>query len=431
MEITALPYLRPAMVLACSLAAAFSSPVIAGSLDVVPAERVGMSSERLDKLTRQLQQAVDDGTAPGFQVVVARRGQVVLHESIGVADLDSGRPVTDETLYRIYSMTKPVVATAMLVLYEEGKYSLSDPLSKYIPEFTDVKVYAGADDDGKPILAEPGRPPQIRDLFQHTAGLTYGFFSNTPVDKLYLEAEFWKADNLQQAIAALAGMPLLFDPGTAYHYSYASDVQGRLIEVLSGMPVEDFIKSRVLEPLGMDETMTWAAGENAALLSRVHTLDSDGELTVYRDQPDTAIPVDSAYEPPRAFSGGAQLISTADDYWRFAQMLLNGGSLEGERILSPKTAKMMTTSRLPEAVPGRSSGPGTGYGFNLDIVDDETVFNYPVSNGEFSHGGYATTHFWVDPEQELVVVVLNQYLPYSNPQYVDLVHRLVHSAIMN
>lgn len=403
----------------------------AGSLKTTKPERVGMSSAQLDRLHDRLQQLVDEKASAGFQILVSRHGRVVMHENYGVTDLGSGTPVADDTLYRIYSMTKPIVAVAMMVLYEEGKYSLADPVANYIPEFEGAKVFVGLDDTGEMILEEAVRPPTIHDLFQHTAGLSYGIFSDTHVDKLYRESGiFDRGRSLKDLIGELASMPLLYQPGTRYQYSLAVDVQGYLIEVLSGMDTETFIRTRVLEPLGMDETSAWVPPESAALLTKVHTHDEAGQLAEYQDNPDSKFQVNSALSKPQAFSGGAQLVSTADDYWRFAQMLLNGGEFDDVRILSPSTVQLMTSNRFPETIAGRRYEPGKGHGFNLAVAIDNTLYPFPVSNGEFSHGGLATTFFWADPELELVVILLNQYLPYSNPPYVDLIHRMVNSAII-
>jgi len=355
-----------------------------------------------------------------------------MHDNFGLADKDSGKPVTDDTLFRIYSMTKPVVAVAMMMLYEEGRFSLSDPIAKFIPAFEGVKVFAGMDDDGQMILQDAVRPPVMHDLLQHTAGLSYGYFSDTPVDQLYRDSGVLQSnESLDSFIGKLARMPLLFQPGTRYHYSLAVDVQGYLIERLSGTDPESFIRSRILEPLEMDETMSWVAADKASLLSKVHTFDDDGRLVVYQDPADAIFSVNDAYKKPDVFSGGAQLISTGDDYWRFAQMLLNGGTLHGERLLSRASVDMMTSNRLPETIAGRRTDPGWGLGFNVAVVTDRTLVNYPVSNGEFSHGGLASTHFWVDPEQELVVVMMSQFLPTSHAPIVDLIHRMTHAAILD
>jgi CubicO group peptidase (beta-lactamase class C family) len=420
----------PRLIIAALLIAAF--PALAGSLPTTEADRVGMSAAALQRLHNRLQQLVDDGVSAGLQVIIARRGEVVMHANFGVADHSSGTPITDDTLFRIYSMTKPVIGVAIMMLYEEGRFSLSDPIANYIPAFEGVQVFAGMDDDGQMILEDAVRPPNMHDLLQHTAGLSYGIFSDTPVDKLYRDTGVLESEgSLGTFIEKLASMPLLYQPGTRYHYSLAVDVQGYLIERLSGMDPESFIRSRIFEPLEMDETMAWVPPDKAALLSKVHTHDDDGKLVIYKDPDDSVFSVNDAYKKPAIFSAGAQLISTGDDYWRFAQMLLNGGTLYGERLLSPASVEMMTSNRLPETIAGRRLGPGRGSGFNVAVVTDRTLVNYPASNGEFSHGGIASTHFWVDPEQQLVVVMMSQLLPSSHAPIVDLIHRMVYSAILD
>jgi len=406
----------------------WSLTALAGSLDVVRPELVGMSSERLDRVRIEFQALVDQGESSGYQIVVARRGKVVLHESMGTLNIETGVPVTNDSLFRIFSMTKPIVATAMMILYEEGRFSLSDPITKYIPEFKDLKVYAGLDEAGEMILEDPKRPPQIHDLLQHTAGFTYGIFGDTPVDKLYRDANLLDQTlPLSDMIQKLAGIPLMFQPGEQYLYSVSADIEGYLIEQFSGMDAAQFLQQRILDPLRMNETVTWVPPEHAALLAEVHVTNDEGILAIYSADPD---PTRFALEKPARFSGGGQLISTADDYFRFAQMLLNGGELDGVRILAPLTVKMMTSNRLPLAIPDRSIDPGRGHGFHLRVVADPTLVGFPASSGEFGHGGLATTTFWVDPELELVVVLLNQYFPTGNDQMQDLAHRLIHAAII-
>ena len=405
-----------------------SFTALAGSLDVVRPELVGMSSERLDRVRIQFQALVDQGKSAGYQIVVARRGKVVLHESMGTLNVETGVPVSNDSLFRIFSMTKPIVATAMMILYEEGRFSLSDPISKYIPEFKDLKVYAGVDEAGQMILVDPKRPPQIHDLLQHTAGFTYGIFGDTPVDKLYRDADLLDQTlPLSDMIQKLAGIPLMFQPGEQYLYSVSADIEGYLIEQLSGMDALQFLQQRILDPLRMNETVTWVPPERAALLAEVHVTNDEGKLAIFSADPD---PTRYAFEKPARFSGGGQLISTADDYFRFAQMLLNGGELDGARILAPLTVKMMTSNRFPSTIPDRSIDPGRGHGFHLKVVTDPTLVGFPASIGEFGHGGLATTTFWVDPELELVVVLLNQYFPTDNDQMQDLAHRLIHAAII-
>ena len=409
-----------------------SMPAVAGSLKVVPAEDVGMSSDRLARIPERFQAFVDDGRSAGFQIIISRRGKVVMHENIGHADISNGDEIDDDTLFRVYSMTKPIVGAAMMILYEEGHFALSDPIAKFIPAFENVKVYAGEDDAGVIVLEDPERPPTMHDLFQHTAGFTYGIFGDTPVDKMYRDSGMIDYDaKLSDLIDKLAEIPLLFQPGSRYEYSVAVDVQGYIIELLTGMDAGDFIRERIFEPLGMDETMTWVPPRYADRFAAVHTHDENGTLIAYSDELYPDISVNNYLREPGFFSGGAQLISTGDDYWRFAQMLLNGGEFNGNRILARPTVGMMTANRLPETIADRRISPGLGWGINMSVVTDPTLIDVPRSIGEYRHGGLASTFFYVDPVEQIVVVMLSQYLPSSHGPYEDLMHRLVRAAIVD
>lgn len=411
----------------CGLSVLVSPDATAGSVELTPAAEVGMSQERLARLPPILQKMVDDGVTAGIQVLVARDGKVVMHENFGVADVESGVPLTDDSLFRVYSMTKPVVGVGMMLLYERGLFALGDPLSKHIPEFADLKVYAGEDDSGRPILEEPSRAPTVEDLLRHTAGFTYGWFGDSYVDRQYVDADVLDEDStLQEMIDKLADIPLLYQPGTRWHYSVSVDIQGYLIEKLSGQDLDTFLEENIFEPLGMDETTGWLEDGESARLVKVHTHNDAGELVV-----DTGFWASDFYSPPGLFMGGAQLISTPDDYWRFAQMLLNRGSFGDVRLLSPLTVDLMTSNRLPETVPDRRMAPGTGFGVDLGVVTDASLLDVPSSNGEYSWSGAATTLFWVDPEARLVVLLFTQYAPWDAPRYIDLMHRMVRAAIVD
>jgi CubicO group peptidase (beta-lactamase class C family) len=401
----------------------FQSLVFAASLEMSRPEDVGMSSLRLANLKDQFQRLLDNNESGGFQILVSRRGKVVLYENLGFANVESKVPVSEETLFRIYSMTKPVMGVAMMMLYEEGLYSLNDPLSKHIPEFADLKVFVGEDEEGNMVLEPMEREPTIHDLLQHTAGFTYGIFSDTPVDKQYLDAGMvGNGQTLEDFIDKLAAIPLLYQPGTRWHYSVAVDIQGYLVEKWTGMKVGEFLKERLFDPLGMDQTMAWVPPGKAALLANIYTHNGSGVM-----EPFTGDPHFDFFNPPNAFSGGAQLISTSGDYWRFCQMLLNGGKFNGTRILSPLTVEMMSQDRLRE--PARMP-EGRGFGFNFDVITDNTRLTYPASNGEFSWAGLASTVFWIDPEQDLIAILLTQYLPYRGTFYNEMLHRLVRAAVI-
>lgn len=401
----------------------FQAIVFAAPLEISRPEDVGMSSDRLANVTRRFEALLNDEDTGGFQLLVSRRGKVVLYENLGFANVEQKVPVTEETLFRIYSMTKPVMGVAMMMLYEEGLYSLNDPLSKYIPEFADLQVFAGEDENGNLILEPMKREPTMHDLLQHTAGFTYGVFTDTPVDRQYLDADMVSnGQTLQEFIDKLSAIPLLYQPGTRWHYSVAVDVQGYLIEKWTGMEVSAFLKERIFDPLGMDQTMAWVPPGKATLLAEIYTHNGSGIREPFAGDAHLDF-----FNPPSAFSGGAQLISTSDDYWRFCQMLLNRGKFDGERYLSPLTVEMMSQNRLREPA-GMSNG--RGFGFNLDVVIDNTQTAYPSSNGEYSWAGLASTIFWIDPEQELIAIMLTQYLPYRGTFYNELLHRLVRAAVI-
>lgn len=396
---------------------------VAAPLEVIRAEDVGMSTERLAYVKSYFEAMLADQETGGFQILVSRHGKVVMYENLGMANVEENVPITDETLFRIYSMTKPIMGVAMMMLYEDGLYSLADPLSKHIPEFAELRVYAGEDEEGNMVLEAMEREPTIHDLLQHTAGFTYGIFGDTAVDKQYREKDLLSYDQtMQEFIDNLASIPLLFQPGARWNYSVAVDVQGYLIEKWTGMKVADFLQERIFDPLGMDQTMAWVPPEQAALLANIYTHDEDGKRQKFEHES-----ASDHFRAPGAFSGGGQLISTSDDYWRFCQMLLNGGEFDGKRYLSPLTVEMMSSNRLrePATLPN-----GAGFGLNFGVIVDSTQGNYPASNGEYYWGGLATTTFWIDPEQEMVAIMMTQYLPWRGNYYGDLFHRLVRAAVI-
>jgi len=398
----------------------------AGPVALTEPEEVGLSSAQLDRLTEHLQQLLDDQRTGGFQVLISRHGKVVMHESLGMADIEAGRPVTDDTLFRIASMTKPVIGVAMMMLYEEGFFSLQDPLATHIPEFADLQVYAGEDASGVMQLRTPARAPTIHDLMQHTAGFTYGIFGDTPVDRLYNETGVLSADLTQQAfIEAIAELPLLFDPGTRWNYSVATDIQGYLIEKWTGMKLAEFLHERIFAPLGMDETMAWVPESERQNLAAVYTHDATGKLV------STGGLLGDVTREPRRFSGGGQLISTSDDYWRFCQMLLSGGVFNGKRLLSPRSIEMMSQNRLdvPMSVPGWIEQQG--FGLNFAVITDTSKADFPATEGEYFWAGAMTTLFWIDPKQDLIAIMMTQYDPFQIGEYSDLMHRYVNTAVLD
>ena len=365
----------------------FAIPAGAEQHRVTKAEDVGMSSARLQVLRDYFQRQVDHGIEPGVQVLVARRGKVVLHENFGYRNVAEKEELTFDTLFRIMSMTKPVTNVAAMILYEEGRFSMDDPIAKFLPELADLHVYAGTDDAGEMLFEAPEHAPTMHELMIHTAGFTYGGgYNDSPVNVLYQELKpFAPGNTSQEAIDRLAKLPLAYQPGTEYMYSYSTDILGIVVERIAGTDLESFLQERLFEPLGMDETMAWVPPRQQSKLMAYHGFDDARQLIVLPRFPGST-GHDHALVEPAMFGGGFQLISNPGDYFKFAQMLLNGGEYAGTRILSPSTVKFMTTQRYPVGIRERYWAPGQGHGLNVSVVTDPTQVNYPVSAGEFSHG---------------------------------------------
>jgi CubicO group peptidase (beta-lactamase class C family) len=386
-----------------------------------PAE-VGFDPARLDRVDRHFRRYVDDGRLPGWLITVSRRGRLAYVSSYGSRDVEAGLPVETGTLWRIYSMTKPITSVAALMLYEEGAFELTDPVSAFIPSFADVRVYTGGS-DVKPVTVPATEPVRIWHLLTHTAGLTYGFHRTHPVDAMYRQAGFefgWpRGMDLAQCCDAWAAQPLLFQPGAEWNYSVATDVLGRVVEVASGHSLDEFLSSRIFGQLGMTDTGFWideaAAGRAAAL----YTPDPAGSLRRLDEMGRIA------HRPPRVLSGGGGLISTAADYHRFTQMLLDrpgspGGELDGERLLGPRTVAYMTRNHLPgnadleaygEPIYAETPQRGTGFGLGFGVVLDPVPGKVLTSPGEYSWGGAASTAFYVDPVEKITAMFFTQFVP--------------------
>ena len=410
-----------------------AAPVIAGSLPTVEPERVGMSSEKLQILRDYFQNQVNEGIEPGVQVIVARRGRVVMHENFGYKNAVAKEPLSFDTLFRIMSLTKPVTNAAAMILYEEGRFAMTDPIAKFVPELGGLKVYAGDDGNGDMVLEDAAHAPTMHELMTHTAGFTYGGgYSDSPVNALYQELKPFEAGiDREESIRRLSQTVLAYQPGTEYMYSYSADILGLVIENISGMELGAFLKKRIFQPLGMHDTLSWVPPEQQSRLMQYHGYDENGTLTILPRMP-TATGRDHATSKPSVFAGGMQLISNPADYFRFAQMLLNGGEIDGVRILSPSTVRFMTTQRYPAGVRERYWAPGQGHGLNVSVVTDPTLIDYPVNAGEFSHGGFANGYFLVDPQAELVVIYQSQLFPPRYRQHhIPVVNALVHAAIID
>ncbi len=377
-------------------------------MNIAAPEALGFSSERLARLAPAMQRYVDDKKLAGIVTLIARRGQLAHFEKFGWADMENNRPIELDTIFRIYSMTKPITSVAVLMLLEEGRLHIADPVSRYIPAFKNVRVLDNTAGSGVRFIA-PTREINLRDLLTHTAGLSYGFEENVYIDELYRKvwAEMEKnADlTLQEFIERIAKFPLAFQPGTAFRYSVATDVLGYLVQVVSGMPFEDFLKQRILDPLGMADTAFHVPPDKLDHFCANYGPAEQGGLKVID-------PVNSPQytRPSKCPSGGGGLVSTATDYWRFAQMLLNGGELDGARLLGRKTVEFMLANHLPPHVhPFDEAAFGFGLGGNV-LLD---VGKSPMlgSVGTFGWGGAANTNFWIDRQEQLIGVLMLQFMP--------------------
>ncbi|HEX7436074.1 MAG TPA: serine hydrolase domain-containing protein [Caldimonas sp.] len=393
-------------------------------------ESVGMSSERLARITATLRADVEAHKIPGAVLLVARQGKVVQYEAIGRIDPAAGdTPMTKDAIFRIYSMSKPITSVTAMMLVEEGKLKLDDPLSKYIPAF--AKVQVGVEKPGpageKPTL-EPvpaRRQITIQDLMRHTSGLTYGFFGNSLVKTAYNEAKIFAGDPTNEVVAErLAALPLAYQPGSTWDYSHSTDVLGRVIEVVTGKSLYQTEKERLLDPLGMPDTAFHVA--DAAKCRRIaEPFANDRNFGVNSDFSDPRVAI--RYE-----SGGGGMVSTAMEYARFLQMMLNGGTLDGRRYLSPKTVAYMTSDHLGTAVavtPLYLPGPGYGFGLGFAVRRTTGEAAHPAEAGSYFWGGAGGTYFWVDPKTDLFVVLMLQS-PKERVHYRALTHDMVYAAVM-
>jgi CubicO group peptidase (beta-lactamase class C family) len=388
----------------------------------------GFIPERLARTSRQLQLYIDQNKLAGAVTLVARHGKVAQLDVLGQAVLAPPRPMQADTIFRIYSMTKPVTAAAVLMLFEEGRFRLTDPVSTYIPEFKKVRV-VNPDPAGVTGTVPPIREVTIHDLLTHTAGLSYGFDENNMIDELYRE-KVWKLlderqgeATLQEMVQAITKIPLAYQPGTAWRYSVANDVLGYLVEVTSGQTFADFLKQRIFDPLGMPDTGFYVPEDQLERFAAMYTPAEGGGLKL-----DPASDSPQYKYPPKAPSGGGGLVSTVMDYFRFAQMLLNRGELDGTRILGRKTVELMTTPALPVGV-WRDGIPNSCYGLGVEVITDLGSTYGLGSVGKFGWSGAATTHFWVDPVEELVGIILVQLMPFdAQPVRMDF-QNLVYQAL--
>lgn len=415
-----------------------NSSVNAVTAESVPAlarvapEEVGMDSKRLDRITAAMQDLVDQGLLVGAVTLAARDNKIMHFESVGYRDMEAQAVMTNDSLFRIYSMTKPITGVALMTLYEEGKFKLSDPVEKYIPEMKDLRVLAGTNADGSMITEEANHKMTIRELMSHTGGLTYGIFAQSAVDTAYVDAGIGAAaaagilepnETSKDFVAKLGEIPLKHQPGSQWEYSVSVDVQGYLVEVLSGQRFGSFLEERIFEPLGMGDTGFHVPEEKLGRFAQMYNYGPDGEMV-----PGEMFPGADFTQAPAFEAGGSGLVSSAMDYLRFSQMMLNGGELDGVRILAPLTVDLMHRDQTPKAVSNLAQ-QGITFGLDFAVIQD-TVEAESYSQGEYYWGGAAGTWFWIDPVEDIVFVGMIQVAGALTPDVRGTSRRLLYTSIM-
>ena len=416
-------------------------PVFADSFAPVGPEQAGFDSVRLQRLDRFLDAAVAEGRMPGFAILLARHGQLVSLKTFGKKNIATGEPVATDTIFRIASMSKVVTGAALMILFEENKFDLDHPVSKFIPEFANLKVYAGTDAAGKPILVDPVHPPTMRELMSHSAGFGYGT-TDHPADKLLAAEKPFSAPNLQELVRRFSRAPLTDQPGTTWRYGAQVDISGHIIEKLSGMRFGDFLQQRLFGPLGMNDSGFYVPPAKLSRLAPAYSGDrATGKFVEVKTPNAIALPNIAPTSPPALESGGGGLFSTVTDYARFAQMLNNGGELDGVRILSPATIEMMGTNMLPaKALEAGIPRPpvhfdnNIGFGLDVQVMLNPRAAGSLVGKGTMSwHGAYAGW-VWVDRANDIICVGMAQRLG-AYPDYVfddiEQVQKLVYQALVH
>ena len=400
-----------AKLIAFAILCTLTSLAFSGSISVVEPESAGMSAKKLELVSGAVQKLVDKDKVAGASVLVSYNDKVVYLNTFGMMDKEAKKPIKEDTIFRFYSMSKPITSVAVMMLYEEGKIDLDAPVSKYIKSFKGLKVY---EEDGN---VEPEREMTVRDQLRHTAGLTYGYFGNTEVDKQYRNVSILDKDSsLDEMAEKLSKIPLLYQPGKVWHYSVAVDVLGYLVEVVSGQKLDDFFEERIFTPLGMDDTGFYVPKDKQDRFATCYNSTLLSGLTKSTD-PAT----NSYFTDPGLLSGGGGLVSTIGDYLSFCRMLLNKGELNGKRLLKAETVEMMTCNQLPDNVHWGSDGFGLGF----SVRTSEGKYG----PGEYGWGGAASTHFWIHPEHKLIVIALSQLKPYST-QLENTIKPLIYEAII-
>ncbi len=402
-------------------------------MQVVAPEQVGISAERLNNITARLSQYVDAGKVAGFATLVARGSEVAHFETCGWRDAENKLPMERDAIFRIYSMTKPITSIALMQLYEHGKFQLTEPVARYIPAFGKTKVLSGLGYLGQQLA--PQNPPMtIHHLLTHTAGLSYGFYLDSPIDEMYRNSIFRsETATLEEKVKGLAELPLRFQPGSAWNYSVATDVCGYLVQALADMPFEDYLDENIFRPLDMVDTAFHAPPGKIHRFAKLYQhLPQTGGFREYTGAPN--IPFHDFAKPASAASGGGGLVSTTTDYWRFARMLLNEGDSGDARIIGRKTLEYMTRNHIkPALLPlaiGPSPMPGRGFGLGFDVIMDAAQTGVLNSDGSYGWSGAAATNFWVDPQEQLVGIIMTQLMDNMLPFQADF-RALIYQALVD
>jgi len=403
------------------------------------AEEAGMSAVQLAWVDRHLRERyVAPGKIAGALSLVSRRDRLVHCSAIGMMDLEREKPMREDTIFRIYSMTKPISSVALMRLYEQGRFALEDPVERFIPEWRNLRVYAAGNHPNF-LTERPARRMTVRDLLCHTSGLTYGFMERTNVDAAYRKLGFGtlerRGTTLREMVRALADLPLEFSPGSAWNYSVSTDIVGYLVEVISGQAFDAYLDEHIFEPLGMVDTGFFVPEEKIERFAANYARRRDKTLKLEDD------PATSPYtQRPRFLSGGGGLVSTAHDYLRFCRMLLAGGQLDGARILGRKTIELMTRNHLPDGKDlqqasiglfGETPFAGTGFGLGFSVIQDPVAAGIVGSPGEFAWGGAASTIFWIDPSEELIVIFLTQLMPSRTFDFRGQLKAIVYGSLLD
>jgi CubicO group peptidase (beta-lactamase class C family) len=406
-----------------SVTACQVSVVDAKNKTVTPQE-LGFSDARLQLIAPVMQAYIDQGKLAGTLIMVARNGQIAYINAQGMMDKEAKKPMREDTIFRIYSMTKPITAVAAMTLWEQGKFHMNDPISKYLPEFEKMKVYvSGAGEEM--IVEDANQPIRVIDLFTHTAGFSYGF-TGSEVDNLYRKL-LQKPDELKRSniLSKVADLPLSHQPGTAWQYGVSTDILGFLVEKISGKKLGDYLQETVFGPLEMQDTGFFVPADKVDRFAQIYTANKQGQTVVMKNEP-----LGDFLSDPDIHNAGGGMVSTLHDYFTFAQMLLNGGEINGTRILGRKTVEYLTSNHLPEnLIPFEAKSPGEGFAMAMSVTVDPNMSLFMNSKGTYGWAGLASTHFRIDPEEKLIVIAMAQFMPTAFHRYNEDLRNLVYQAL--